>query len=192
MSLAIFSPNKTVSGGALIAKSAADGSLFISFFRQIANNPDKKNNFDFKNGVNVKFSEDEIGDMIHAVRTKKEAKFFHSFDGVNTSGSYRYYKIEGENGKGGREGFGFSVSKGELTIKVGFTVGSAERFCEFLKFTLNKSFEKSYIEDLAKEQEFRNKNKSKAKENEASDSNEAEKSTKESNENESEEGDLDF
>lgn len=159
MSYSTWSPNQKITGGALIAKLTYDNSLFIQFFKQVANNPDKKNNFDFKNAINIKFSEDEIGDLIRAVRTNGASKFYHTFKDEKTTGSFSFYEIQGEGGKPGRQGFGFTVNKGDATIKVGFSLGAAERFSEFLKFCLNKSFEFGYIDDLAKDKEYREKNK---------------------------------
>ncbi len=162
MSFALFSSKKDKTGGALISKLTQDNSLLLTLFKQIDfDENNKKNNFDWQTPINVKLSDDEIGDFLRAVRTNGESKFYHTFDNNTTTGSFKFYSIEPVGEKPGRKGYGLSVTKGEVTIKVGFSLGAAERFGEFLSFCLNKVFEAGYIEDLAKEVEFKAKAKEK-------------------------------
>src|SRR5579859_5328747 len=135
MSYSNWSPNAKLSGGALICKLTHDNNILFTFFKQIAfDQNNKKGNFDFKNPINVKFSEDEISDVIRAIRTNGESKFYHKFKEDVTSGSFRFYTIAAQNDKPARSGFGFSVSKGENAVKVSFSLGAAEHFSEYLKF----------------------------------------------------------
>ncbi len=159
MSFCVWAGNKKVSGGALIAKLTTDNDLMLSLFLQVADNPSKKGNFDMQNPVNVKLTEDELGDFIRAINTNGEAKFYHTFESNVTTGGFRYYEVGDGDQK--RRGFGLSVTKGEKTVKVGLSLGAAERFGEYLKFCLNKAFESSYQEDLVRETEYQKNRASK-------------------------------
>ncbi len=163
-----FSPNNKISGGALFASwNSKDGSVYLKLLKQIANNPDKKGNFDGKNPINIKFGQDEVADIIRAVRTNGESKFFHSFNDVKTSGSFKYYTVKSTDPKWpDRQGFGFSVKKGEQEIKVGFTLGSAVRFSLFLQNALVHIFDAEYAQDLKDYKESQAKKKDKQPESE--------------------------
>jgi hypothetical protein len=143
----------------------------LTLFRQINNDDNnRKNNFDYQNSIIVKLSEDEVGDFIRVVRTNGSAKFYHTFEGSVTTGSFTYYCIPSkEQGKPDRAGFGLSVTKGDSTIKVGFSNGAAERFMEYLRFNLYKAFGASFLEDVAKDKKFRDGKQSAPKESPAVD-----------------------
>jgi hypothetical protein len=163
MSYSNWGSNAKISGGALIVKLTHDNSILFTCFKQIANNPDKKGNFDFKAPINIKFSDDEAADIIRAIRTNGESKFYHKFKEEITSGSFRFYTVAAVGDKPARSGFGFSVTKGDNKIQVGFSLAAAERFSEYLKFVLNKIFESGFIDDVAKDVEFfKNRAKEKA------------------------------
>lgn len=167
MAFAAFSATKSKTGGALIVKQSRDHDTLFALFKQVNfDQNNKKNNFDWKTPINVKMSEDELGDFLRAIRTNGESKFYHEFDGNVTTGSFRYYEIKDKEDatKPPRCGFGLSVTKGENTIKVSLSLGAAERFSEYLKFSMNKVFELGFIEDVKKDMEFQEKLKNKSKE----------------------------
>lgn len=167
MSNNYFSPTQKISGGALFATwNSKEGNVYLRLLKQIANNPDKKGNFDGKNPLNIKLSQDEVADIVRAVRTSGESRFFHKFDTTTTSGAFKYYTIKAtEPGKSDRQGFGLSVKRvngdQNLEIKVGFNLGSAERFSLFLQNALVHIMNSEYSQDLKdyKESQLKKNNK---------------------------------
>jgi hypothetical protein len=148
-----FSPNAKISGGAMFATfNSKEGHVYLKLLKQIANNPDKKGNFDGKNPLHIKLSQDEAADIVRAVRTNGESKFYHKFDQTVTSGTLKHYTIAAVDKFPARSGFGLSVKRTvggkETEIKVGFTLGSAERFSLFLKNALVHIFDAEYSQDL--------------------------------------------
>jgi hypothetical protein len=160
MSNNFFSPNAKVNGGAVFASwNSKDGSVYLKLLKQIANNPDKKGNFDGANPIHIKLTQDEAADIIRTIRTDGESKFYHTFDDKVTTGSFKYYQIPPlKEGDRIRSGFGLTVKKtvnGQTTeVKIGFTLGSAERFSLFLKNALNHIFDAEYSEDMRKAKEY--------------------------------------
>ena len=89
-----FANNNKITGGAMFASfNSKDGAIFIKMLKQIANNANKKNNFDGKNPLNIKLSQDEAADFIRAVRMNGESKFYHKFNADTSSGTFKYYTI---------------------------------------------------------------------------------------------------
>ena len=159
---AFYSPTTKVSGGALFASwNSKEGSVYLRVLKQIANNPDKKGNFDGKNPLNIKLSQDEAADFVRSVRTNGESKFYHKFDSAVTTGSFKHYVIPAKDTYPARSGFGFSVKKTqdgkETEIKVGFTLASAERFSLFLQNALVHIFDAEYSQDLKEAKEYNEK-----------------------------------
>lgn len=153
-----YSPNSRINGGALFASfNSKDGSVYFKVLKQIANNPDKKNNFDGKNPINVKLSQDEAADIIRAIRTNSSCNFFHKFNDVVTTLKFTYYETEGNPP---RRGFGATIKKDDTEVKIGFTLGSAERLSLFLQNALVHIFDAEYSQDLKEAKEYREKNKS--------------------------------
>lgn len=152
-----YSPNAKISGGALFASwNSKDGSIYLKVIKQIANNPNKIGNFDGKNPINVKLSQDEAADIIRAIRTNGESKFFHKFENDTCTGKFNYYELDGQNGAK-RKGFGLTVKKNDKEIKMGFTLGSTERLSLFLQNALVHIFDAEYSEDLKKYKEAKAK-----------------------------------
>lgn len=155
MSQAFFAAKKDCTGGALIASfNSKDAGVYFKLSKQVNNNADKKN-WDFQNGINVKFTASEAAGIIRAVRTGGEFKFYHEFkgqDGVShvTSGRFAFYSIDQGDDKPPRVGFGLSVKAGEATYKVGFTEDTAEHLKLYLEFALDHIFSSDYSEDKAK------------------------------------------
>jgi len=168
-----YSPNAKISGGALFASfNSKDGAIYLKLLKQIANNPDKKGNFDGKNPLNIKLSQDEAADIIRAIRLNGEAKFFHKFNNDSTSGVFKYYTIKSTDPKfPDRHGFGLSVKRtGGITqeVKIGFTLASAERFSLFLQNALVHIFDAEYSQDLKDYKESQAKKQSTPKEEKTS------------------------
>lgn len=168
MSQAFFAAKKDNSGGALIASfNSKDAGVYFKLSKQVNNNADKKN-WDFSNGINVKFTSSEAAGMVRAIRTGGEFKFYHEFkgqDGVShvTSGRLAFYSIAAtEEGKSPRVGFGLSVKSGENTYKVGFTEDTAEHLKLYLEFALDHIFSSDYSEDKAKALEYQAKKNAEA------------------------------
>lgn len=156
-----FSPTAKVTGGALFATfNSKEGSIYFKLIKQIANNADKKGNFDGKNPLNLKLTQDEAADIIRAIRERGEAKFYHTFKETKTVGSFRHYEID-RGAEGKKTGFGLSVKKTEgdqsLEIKVGFNPGSAERLSLFLQNALVHCFDAEYSQDLKDAKEYADK-----------------------------------
>lgn len=156
-----YSPNAKITGGALFASfNSKDGSVYLKLLKQIANNPDKKGNFDGQNPIHVKLSQDEIADIIRVVRTSSQSSFFHKFKDDTTTGRFNYYEIDGKDKEGKptkRKGFGLSVKKNDVEIKVNFGLGSAERLSLFLQNSLTHIFNAEYSQDLKEAKEYRDK-----------------------------------
>ena len=147
MPLQFFSPNAKNTGAALSTSfNSKDAAFYFNLIKQVSWNETTKTG-SFKGGAmaNIKFSPDEAGGFIETVRTKGESKFFHSFGDETSSGNFRYYCIE--NPKGNKEGFGLTVKKGDTEWKVGFSLGSAERLMEHLKFGFEHIFSAIYAAD---------------------------------------------
>jgi hypothetical protein len=161
MASCYFAPNTRVTGGALfVSFSSKDGAVFFKLLKQIANNPSKKGNFDGQHPINLKLSEDEAAGIIRAVRTRNNANFYHKFKDTNTAIHFTHYKIEPkQEGDKAREGFGLTVkqtvgSNPENVVKVGFSLDSAERLLEYLRFALNHIFSADYSLDKKRALEF--------------------------------------
>ena len=160
---AYYSPNGKITGGAMFASfNSKEGNVYLKLLKQIANNPSKIGNFDGKNPVNLKLSQDEVADIVRAVRTNGESKFYHKFDTTVTSGGFKHWVVEStEAGKPDRQGFGLSVKRtvGETSteIKISFTLGSAERFSLFLQNALVHIFDAEYSQDLKDYKESQDK-----------------------------------
>lgn len=161
MSNNFFSPNQKVTGGAgFFSYNELDGCVYLKLLKQIANNANKKENFDGKNPITLKLGQDEAADIIRAVRVNGESKFFHQFNETTTSGSFKYYEIP--NSTPLKNGFGLSVRrKGadnqEKEIKVGFTPASAERLSLFLAKALNDIFQQEHWADVEQAKQYKAK-----------------------------------
>jgi len=158
MSQAFFAPNKSLTGGAILASfNSKEANVYFKVAKQVNNNPDKKN-FDFSTAANFKFSADEAAGMFRAIRSCSEFKFYHTFTGQDnvehvTSGSLKFYSIE-QDGKPPREGFGFVGKKDNQEYKCGFTLDSAERLAQYLQFALEHIFAADYAEDKRRAEEY--------------------------------------
>lgn len=157
-----FSPNSKISGGAsFFSFNSKDGSIYIKLLKQIANNPDKKGNFDGVNPINIKLGQDEASDLVRAIRINGESKFYHSFGESKTSGSFKFYTIPAKDSFPAKSGYGLSVKKTqdgrEQEIKCGFTLASAERLSLWLQNALTHIFDAEYSQDIKDAKEYQEK-----------------------------------
>ena len=150
MAAGFFSPNKSVTGGcAFFSFNSKDGSVFVKLLKQVANNIDKKGNFDGKNALNIKLTEDEAAGFIRAVRTCGRCSFFHKSEKGDTQITFNHYVIKPKTPEEKeRQGYGLTVKRGAQEIKVGFTMDAAERLSEYMKFALTHIFSADYSADL--------------------------------------------
>lgn len=188
MAKVFFSPNKKITGGALFASfNSKDGNVYLNVFPQIADNANKKDNFDFKSPITVKLTSAEAAGIVRANRDKKKSKFFHTFDGNTTTGEFGHYLIPAKDTFPEREGFGWSFKKGDKTIKVGFTLETAEDLSHFLTNALSHINDAIYSEDVAKGKEY-----AKSKASNSTPSKSIEQKVDPQNEQSSTEGEIDF
>lgn len=158
MANSFFSPKTNLNGGALFASfNSKDGSIFFKILKQVANNPDKKNNFDGKNPINFKLSQDEAADIIRSVRTTSACSFYHKFKEDVTTANFKYYSVQGQNGQPNKSGYGLTVKKNDIEVKIGFTLGSAERLSLFLVNALNHIYDQEHRDDMKAAEEYRKK-----------------------------------
>lgn len=148
MPLSFYSANSKKSGGALfVSFNSKDGSGFFKLLQQTGWDAQaKKGSFAGGNTINIKLSQDEMGSFIQAVRTKGRFNFYHSFGNESTTGTFSYYNKKLDNNKE-IEGFGLTIKKDNLEIKVGFSLGGAERLAEYFKFVFTHIFSAIYAAD---------------------------------------------
>lgn len=158
-----YSPNNKITGGCLFATfNSKDGCVFFKLLRQIANNVNKIGNFDGENPINVKLGQDEIADIIRAIRTQGESKFFHSFGEHKLTGTFKFYTVAAKDNFPARSGFGLSIKKTldnvVSEVKISFSLGSSERLSLFLINSLNHIFDAEYSADIQQAREYKKKN----------------------------------
>ncbi len=174
MPIQFFTPNKTVTGGLLAVNftsrvgtfdAPGERSFWFNLVKQTGWDTET-NKGSFKDGakIGVKLTLDEIGGLIQAIRNQRECKFFHTFGESKTTGTFRYFFIEKDaNGNplkdklgnpAPREGFGLTVKKDTVEIKVSFNLAAAENLSEYLKFGLNHCYQSIYSEDKKNAEEW--------------------------------------
>ncbi len=152
-----YSPNANNTGAALFASfNSKEGVCYWKFLQQTGwDTGTKKGSFKDGKYINFKLSQDEVGAVIEAIRNKGQTSFYHQFDGAVTTGSFNYYSIEPKVAGGkAKVGFGLKVKKDNMELKVGFTLGSAERFMEFLRFSLDHIFSAEYSAEKKRNEEY--------------------------------------
>lgn len=165
MPASFFSPTSKNTGSALyVSFNSKEGNVFLKFVKQTSWD-DKTKRGSFKDGkwLNFKLSQDETADLLRAIRNSGECSFYHTFEGNSTTGSFRYYEVERDGKK--KSGFGLTVKKDSDEFKVGFTLGSAERLSEYLKFALDHIFSADYAADKKQSEEYAKNKEAKSKEN---------------------------
>ncbi len=164
MPITFFSSKKDNTGAAFFLSFDSKGEAFYAELIKQNGWSNENQNGIFKGGAKtrVKFSLDEVSDMIQTVKNKSKCSFYHKFvkDGVTevTSGTFSFYSIKGQDDKV-REGFGLSVKKGNLQYKVGFSLGAAEKLLQYIQFGLVHVFSSIYATDKKRALEYLEKNK---------------------------------
>jgi hypothetical protein len=173
MGLTFYAPTKSKTGGLVdVRVTAKVGTYEKAGERAVYLNLVKQTGWDeatskgsFKDGpkINVKLTLDEVAGMIQAVRDKQRYAFYHTFDGKTTTGSLSFYSFDEEKDKTGkvikkaRSGFGLTVKKDEVEIKVGFGLASAENLHQYLIFCLNHCYNAIYSEDKKNAEDYAKK-----------------------------------
>jgi len=146
MNLAFYKPNSKNTGCAFSFQLSTKGSkpiLYVNGIQQFSWNDQTKNG-SFKGNkdnpeknIAIKLNENEMGGLIHAIRTYGEWKAFHSFEDNKTQISWMRYKK-----KDGGDAFSFSVSRnGNQKFGMGVELSEAEALRVFLEASLVKIFE---------------------------------------------------
>ena len=152
-----FSGTKANTGGVLaVSFNSKDQSVFLKVTKQTGWN-DKINKPTFAGGetVNFKLTQDEAGDMIHAVSGHDQCGFYHTFNNESSTGNFRYYEIDDKKNAGKKiRGFGLTLKKGAFEAKIGFSLGSAERLSQYLQFALQRMNEAIYAQDKKEFEEY--------------------------------------
>jgi len=159
MPLAVFSPTKKVTGGCAFFKAGKDGDVFLTVFPQKANNPSKKDNFNMQAGITIKLNSDELGQFLRAVRTDGNVGLYHTTDTATTTVNFNYYSVD----DGKRQGFGLTVKRDNVTVKVGVPLGTAEKLAEFFRFVLRDHFIQVVEDDEKRNKEYLDKKNKTAK-----------------------------
>jgi len=172
MSLQFFTPNKSKTGGLLAVSVKAlvgtfsepgDRAVWFNLVKQTGwDESSKKGSFKDGAKIAVKFTLDEVGGFIQAIRNQRNFSFFHGFDSKTTTGTFNYFFIEKDASgavlKAPREGFGLTVKKDGVEIKVSFNLAAAENLAEYLKFCLEKAYTAIYSEDKKNAEDWASKN----------------------------------
>lgn len=161
MSTTFFSGNKSANSGGILTVSfnSKEGSLFYRVTKQTGWDA-KINKPTFSGGEtkNFKLTPDEAGDVIHAVSGHDEAQFYHTFDNSVSTGKFHYYEVENSKTPGKKNrGFGLTLKNAAFEVKIGFSLGSAERLSQYLQFALNHIFTAAYAKDKKEREEFLSK-----------------------------------
>lgn len=155
-----FSGTRANTGGVLaVSFNSKDQSVFLKVTKQTGWN-DKINKPTFSGGetVNFKLTQDEAGDIIHAVSGHDQCGFFHTFNNETSTGNFRYYEIDDKKNAGKKiRGFGLTLKKGAFEAKIGFSLGSAERLSQYLQFALNHINSAIYAQDKKEFEEWQKK-----------------------------------
>lgn len=152
-----FSGNKAGSGGVLsVTFNSKDQSAFFRLTKQVGwNDTTKKPSFSGGAMINVKLSADEIGEFIHAIGSHDSCGFYHSFGEDVSTGTFRYYEVENKaNPNKKNRGFGLTIKKGDVEIKIGLSLGAAERFSQYLQFALDHMNSAIYAQDKKEQEEY--------------------------------------
>ena len=145
MYLAFYKPNSKNTGCAFSFQLSNKGqpTVYVNGIQQFSWNEQTKNGSFSGNRENpektiaIKINENEIGGLIHAIRTYNEWKAFHSFEENKTQISWTRYKK-----KDGVDAFSFSVSRnGNQKFGMGVELAEAETLRVFLEICLVKIFE---------------------------------------------------
>ena len=181
MSISIYKPNSKNSGSGFsfqmgIESKNKEPALFIKSILQHSWDAEKKQGY-FKDNVDnpdknitVKFSEFEIGHILHAMRTRSTYTTFHAYADDKTSIKFMPWqkksKSSAKNPQTGKwedkwiEIDAFSVSfvrNGNQNFVIGLEPGETEEVMEYLKFVLQSLFRTRFAKEQAEFEKSRTK-----------------------------------
>jgi hypothetical protein len=181
MSISIYKPNSKNSGSgfsfqigiskvqepAMFAKSILqsnwDSKKKQGSFKENLDNPDKN--------ITVKFSEYEVGHIIHAMRTRCTYTTYHSYESDRTNIKFMPWEkkakksIKNEDGEWVDQWVqvpAFSVSftrNGNQNFVIGLEPGETETVVEFLKFFLKTLFSHRFDKQIMEIKKAKERNK---------------------------------
>lgn len=181
MSISIYKPNSKNSGSGFsfqmgIDSKSREPALFIKSILQHSWDSDKKQGY-FKDNldnpdknITVKFSEFEIGHIMHAMRTRSTYTTFHSYADDKTSIKFMPWKKKSKksfkNEETGKwedkwvEVDAFSVSfvrNGNQNFVIGLEPGETEEVIEYMRFVLHSLFQARFDKQQADFEKSKNK-----------------------------------
>lgn len=157
MPLQFYAANGKSSGGALsVSFNSKDRAVYFNLIKQVSWDANtKKGTFKGGKQLNFKLSLDEVGSIIHTIRTNGNTKFFHSFGDSSTTGNFNYFLIKSTDPKfPDRQGFGLSLKNGTDEFKVALSLGGATNLMEYLVFALNHCYSALYASDKKSNEEY--------------------------------------
>lgn len=161
MSATFFSGQKAANTGGVLTVSfnSKDPAIYMRTIKQTGWDA-KINKPTFSGGetVNFKLTPDEAGGFIHAVNGHDEFDFYHTFNNESSTGKFHYYEVENKRDPAKKNrGFGLTLKKGAYEVKIGFSLGSAERLSQYLQFALDHVHSAAYAKDKKEYEEFMKK-----------------------------------
>lgn len=167
MSISIYKPNAKNTGSGFSFQMGLDSknkepTLFVKSILQHSWDADKKQGY-FKDNqdnpdknIAVKFSEFEIGHIIHAMRTRSTYTTFHAYADDKTSIKFMPWEKKAKKSIKNKSGQwedqwievpAFSISfvrNGNQNFVIGLEPGETEEVIEYLRFVLRSLFEVRY------------------------------------------------
>jgi hypothetical protein len=185
MSLSIYKPNSKNGGSGFSFQMGLDSknqepTLFVKSILQHSWDADKKQGYFRDNldnpdkNITVKFSEFEIGHILHAMQTRSIYTTFHAYGEDKTSIKFMPWDKKAKKSTKNSEGRwedawvevpAFSVSfvrNGNQSFVIGLEPGETETVSEYLRFVLRSLFEvrfKKQQEELKKSRNRSNSSK---------------------------------
>ncbi len=153
-----YGPTKSVNGGLVSVKySKLKDNFFLEFVKQTAFTENKAGNFKDGAKVTLKMDNNEIGGLIRAIRTNSSFKAYHQTDKGATQLTFAHFVVPAKDKYPERQGFGFSVKKDTVEIKVSLSQDAAENLMEYLKFALGYSYTLAVDAEDARVKEYLDK-----------------------------------
>jgi len=180
MSISIYKPNSKNTGSGFsfqigVGKNQ-EPALFIKSILQ-AHWDDKAKQGSFKDNIDnpdknitVKFSEYEVGHIIHAMRTRSTYTTYHSYESDRTNIKFMPWDKKAKKSVKGKDGQwkdewvpvdAFSVSfvrNGNQNFVIGLEPGETETVMEFLRFFLKNLFSYRFDKQLLDIKKAKQKN----------------------------------
>ena len=153
MSLSIYKPNAKTTGCGFSFQCGKDSksgntSLYIKSIQQHSWDANKRQGYFQKNvgdaekNITVKFNEYEVGEMISALKNRREYSTFHSFGEDKTSIKLVPWDKPAKNSDSTSPCFGLSFTRnGNQSFKISLEPGEIETVLEFLRFVLHTLYQ---------------------------------------------------